>query len=151
MSSVKDFTDVFSLGCLGLPQAATCTFSSDNLTLPAGGSSTVSLTVDTGDPLLGGTSARNEPSSGANRILACFLPGGLLLGLVSLRVRRVRALGLLRGLLLLLCAAGVMTGLSGCGSLQVNGTPAGSYSFQITAHGQTGIIQSFTVTMTITQ
>jgi sugar lactone lactonase YvrE len=57
LTSVRNFTDAFVLGCSGLPQFATCSFSQDKTNLPAGGSQSVTLTVDTGDPLLGGTQA----------------------------------------------------------------------------------------------
>ena len=57
LTSVKNFTDSFAFGCLGLPQDATCTFSKDKADLPAGGVQSVTLTVDTGLPLLSGSQA----------------------------------------------------------------------------------------------
>ena len=58
----------------------------------------------------------------------------------------------LTGLLMLLLLVGLSSGLSGCGGLQVNGTPAGTYVFQVTATGTgTGVTHSMDVTLTVTQ
>jgi hypothetical protein len=58
----------------------------------------------------------------------------------------------LTGLLMLLLLAGVTAGLSGCSGLQINGTPPGTYVFQITATGTgTGVTQTTDVTLTVTQ
>lgn len=152
LTSTSNVSDTFSLGCLGLPPGATCTFSNNNPTLPAGGTSTISLAVDSGTPLQSGTQAYNEPSTTHPlRIFAGFLPGGLLLCLLSLGVRYRKGAQSLRNFLLLLSLAGVISSLSGCGTIQINGTSPGTYNFQVTAHGQSGSTQSVGVTMTITQ
>lgn len=157
LASVSGFSDMLSLGCLGLPKGTTCTFAKDQIALPANGSQTVSLTIDTATPLGAGAQASNSPAAGpstggASRplVLACFLPGGLLLGLLGWKARgRMKPLACL---LLLFVVAGLTFGLSGCGSLQVNGTPPGSYSFQVTAAAQsTGTVESQTMTMTVKQ
>ena len=153
IASLKDFTDTLSLGCLGLPTAATCTFSKDQMVLTAGGTMNVSLTVDTGNPLLAGTQAKNDApkdlnGGGSKLALVCFLPGGLLLGLVGMRFRKVRGVG---GLLLLLVLAGISAVLTGCGTVNQIGTPAGIYNFNVSATGKTGISQTLPITMTVTQ
>ncbi|MBB5055739.1 sugar lactone lactonase YvrE [Granulicella aggregans] len=154
LSSLKGFTDTISLGCLGLPLAATCTFSTDQFMLTPGGMQSVQLTVDTGNPLLAGAQAKNEApgaigSSATKLIAACFLPGGLLLGLVGMRFRRLRSFG---GLLMLcLLLAGMSTALTGCGTIKLTSTPPGVYNFAITATGKTGVSQSIPVTMTVTK
>jgi hypothetical protein len=153
IASEKQFSDTLSLGCLGLPQAASCSFSSNQMLLTAGGTDIVTLTVDTGDPLLAGSQAKFEhpatiPGSGTKLVLAFLLPGGLLLGFVGMRFRRLRGFG---GLLLLLCLAGVSTLLSGCGTVNEIGTPAGTYTFSISATGKTGVTQTLPVTMKVTQ
>lgn len=148
LTSVQNFTDSFVLGCLGLPKNATCTFSQDKTNLPAGGAKSVTLMVDTGTPLLGGTQAHYDDSSGPKVIFACMLPGSLALCFLGFRVRRVR---LVSGLLLLSGISVVTAGLSGCGSIQNSGTPPGTYSFLVTATGQTGVSQFTTMTMTITK
>jgi hypothetical protein len=45
----------------------------------------------------------------------------------------------------------MISGLSGCGSIENNGTPAGTYNFFVTATGKTGISQFVSLNMTITK
>jgi hypothetical protein len=151
ITSLNNFTDTLDLGCLGLPFAATCTFSTDQAALAAGGQQVIQVVVDTGSPLTAGSVARLERSGPRSLAALCFLPGGALLGLVFLRGRRRMRAGL-GGLLMLLLLAGLSVGLSGCSGLNVNGTPAGNYVFQVTATGTgTGVTQSMDVTLTVTQ
>jgi sugar lactone lactonase YvrE len=147
LTSVRNFTDTFALGCSGLPQDATCNFSQDKTNLLSGGSQSVTLTVDTGDPLLGGTQAHNDGVPEKKIIFACLLPGSLAFGFLAFRLRRVRWAG---GLLLIVVLA-MTSMLSGCGSIQNSGTAPGTYNFLVTATGQTGVQQFVTMTMTITK
>lgn len=147
LTSVKGFTDSFSLGCLGLPKNATCTFSEDQTELPAGGMQTVSLTVDTGSPLLSGSQARNESHS-ATSTFACSIPGFIALGLLGLRTRRFRRIS---RLLVLSGLCAMISGLFGCGSIENNGTSPGIYNFFVTATGKTGVSQFANLNMTITK
>ena len=157
IQSVQNFSDTLQFGCLGLPQAATCTFSSTSMALAANGGGTVQLIIDTGDPLGAGAQAalaRPGMRPGADRTaLLCFLPGGLLAGIALFRLRRRSNWRNGLGLLIVLLAAVVGTlGVSGCSGLQVNGTPAGTYQFKVTAAGQgTGVTQSQVMTLTVTQ
>jgi hypothetical protein len=154
LSSVSGFTDVMLLGCLGLPFAATCTFSSDHPALAADGAQTIQMVIDTGSPLTAGGQAsatrvipnHRELSSGA---LLSFMPLGAVFGLLLFRARSRRQLG---GLLLLLCFTGMTLGLSGCGALYVNGTPPGTYMFKVIASGEkTGVTQSQNIVLTVAQ
>ena len=148
LTSIQNFTDVLSLGCVGLPRAATCTFTSDQVSLPANGKQTISLTIDTGSPLTAGSVARVEEIS-SSRIALCFLPGGLILALSFRRLRRANKL--MSGLLLALLFTGAMA-ITGCGGLDVHGTPAGTYTFNVTAIGaKTAVTQSAPMTLTVTQ
>jgi hypothetical protein len=147
LTSVKGFTDSFSLGCLGLPKNATCTFSEDQTQLPAGGIRTVSVTVDTGSPLLGGTQARIESYS-IRSIVACSIPAFFAFGLLGFRAKRLRLIG---RLLVLSGVCAMISGLSGCGSIESNGTPPGTYNFIVTATGRTGVSQFVSLNMTITK
>jgi hypothetical protein len=147
LTSVKNFTDTLVLGCSGLPQYATCSFSQDKTNLPAGGSLSVNLTVDTGNPLLGGTQAHYDGVPKAKIAFACLFPGSLAFGLLAFRLRRTRWAG---GLLLVVVLA-MTAALSGCGSIQNSGTPPGTYNFLVTATGQTGASEFVNMTMTITQ
>jgi hypothetical protein len=148
VTSIQNFTDLLSLGCVGLPRAATCTFTSDQVSLDANGHQTISLTIDTGSPLTAGSIAKADVPS-ASGIALCFLPGGLIVGLTLLRSRRGHKL--LSGLLLALLFTGAMA-MSGCGGLDVHGTPAGTYTFNVTAIGaKTAATQSAPMTLTVTQ
>jgi hypothetical protein len=148
LASTGGFTDVLALGCVGLPQAATCTFSTDHSSLAANGQQTVSLTIDTGSPLIAGGLASNKTRLSRNTAL-CILPGGLLLAFSFARSRRRRQM--LSGLLAMLVFA-ISMAVSGCGTLQVNGTPVGSYTFNVTAIGsKTAATQSAPIALTVTQ
>jgi hypothetical protein len=148
LTSVRNFTGSFSLGCLGLPQNATCTFSKDKTDLAAGGAQSIDVTVDTGSPLLGGTQARYESQSSSKVAFACLLPGCLVFGFLTLQVRRFRLIGIL---LLVVGIFGFTSGLAGCGSIESEGTPPGTYDFMISATGPTGVSQFVNMTMTITK
>jgi hypothetical protein len=147
LTSVRSFTDTFSFGCLGLPQDTTCTFSKDKANLPSGGVQSVTLTVDTGHPLLSGTQASNEQHSNSSIAFACLFPGSLAFCFLAFRLRRVR---LVSGLLLFVGIIAMTSGLSGCGTIQNSGTPPGTYNFMVSATGQTGVSQYVEMTMTVT-
>ena len=150
ITSAQGFTDTLALGCLGLPFAATCTFSTDRPTLAANATQTVTIVLDTGSPLLAGpvATAKNSAPRSTSTTLLCFMPLGGLLGLLLYRPRSRR---LVSGLLMLLCGIILSFGLSGCG-LNVNSTPPGSYTFKMTAAGvNSGATQSADVVLTVTQ
>jgi hypothetical protein len=148
LQSLAGFTDAMSMGCLGLPSGASCTFSSTQVNLAAGGTQTVQVTLDTSDPLTAGGQAKLETKD-TSMTLACGLPVGVLFGLLLWGARRNRkAIG---GLLMLALTL-LTVGLSGCGALQINGVAPGTYSVQVFATGsKTGITQSATITLTVTQ
>ena len=146
MTSVKDFTDTMQFGCLGLPYAATCTFSKTSAKLDANGTLSVQLTVDTGDPLGSGENVAANAVFRSNGVVLAFLPMGLLAGFALVRGRR-KALPIL---LLAFFALLVTAGITGCSGLTTAGTPAGTYAFKVTASGMgTGATQSQTMTLTV--
>ncbi len=125
------------LGCGGLPAEATCTFSQQSVDLPGGAGKTLSVVLDTGNPLGSGSSAKLSRSAGSgSQVVACALPAGfLLLTLVGWRRRAMSAVRLCIGLL----ALSTITMLSGCSSsLDVKTTAAGSYDVQIFASNAAG-------------
>jgi large repetitive protein len=151
LTSMNGFTDKMDLGCLGLPFAATCTFAQDQVALSANGVQTIQVVVDTGSPLTAGSQASLEQHGAGSLATMCILPGGALLGLAFWRGRRKMRASLV-GVLMLLLLAGLSAGLSGCGGLHINGTPPGTYVFQVSATGLgTGVTQAIDVTMTVTQ
>jgi hypothetical protein len=144
--SIKGFNDTIQLGCLGLPFAATCTFSSPQVKLAADGTTNVTLTVDTGDPLGIGAQAKEQRPTRGTVPLLCVFPAALIAGL-SMRRRRLYKI-----LLLAIGCISLTLTLSGCAGLQGNGTPPGSYTFKVTASGQgSGATQSQVLTLTVTQ
>jgi len=111
----------------------------------------VQVVVDTGSPLTAGSQAKLEQHGVGSLAAICLLPGGALHGLFFSNRRRGKR-NRLPALLMLLLLAGLTAGLSGCAGLQINGTPAGTYVFQVTATGTgTGVTQSIDVTLTVTQ
>ena len=146
INSPNNFADNLEFGCLGLPYAATCTFSKTTAQLNAGGSVQVQLTIDTGNPLGAGasTTAANRTNS---TVLFAWLPGSLLAGFALFRSRRKMKLG---ALMVVVLGLGMTLTSTGCGSIQVNSTPAGNYTFQVTARGQnTGVAESQTITLNV--
>jgi sugar lactone lactonase YvrE len=146
MASQQSFTDTLQFGCLGLPFAATCTFSTPQMLLKANGTGTAQLTIDTGDPLgAGGTASRRTTSS--STVFLCLFPCLLAIGLGAGR-RRIHKTSTL---LLLVCAAVMTLSAAGCSGLQIHGTPAGTYVFKVTASGvNTGVTISQDMTLTVT-
>jgi len=143
LTSISGFGDTLNLGCLGLPYAATCTFSKTQVVLPANGTVSVQLTVDTGNPL--GAGGQASLRSSGSRALFALLPLGALLGFGLRRRKRLMTLALV------LCAAVLTLSATGCGGLQVNGTEPGTYTFNVTAVGQgTGVTASQLLTLTVT-
>ncbi|HEY8310243.1 MAG TPA: Ig-like domain-containing protein, partial [Gemmatimonadaceae bacterium] len=143
LESIAGFNDTIQLGCLGLPFAATCTFSAPQTKLAAGGSTNVQLTIDTGDPLGMGAQTSAKVRSSGHGVLLCGVPAVLLISL--LRRRRKLAYAWLS----LVCVAFMV---SGCSGLHGASTPPGTYTFKVTASGQgSGATQSQVVTLTVTQ
>jgi sugar lactone lactonase YvrE len=141
------FSDTIKLGCVGLPYAATCTFDHDSILLPANGSVTVKVNIDTGAPLTSGgqATASAETSHGSSAL--ALLPAGGVLALLAFGRRRRH----IPALLLLLLAAALMP-VIGCGTITQKSTPAGSYTLAISAVGQgTGVTLSQGMSMTVTQ
>jgi sugar lactone lactonase YvrE len=146
LTSLQGFSDKLQLGCLGLPFAATCTFSTPQASLAANGKATVQLVVDTGDPLGAGATATIQRRSSSG-VLLCLLPCLLGIGFGARR-RKFK----MSGLLLVLCMAAITLATAGCSGLQMNGTPPGTYTFKVTAAGVgTGATVSEMVTLTVTQ
>jgi hypothetical protein len=144
-TSLKGFSDTLELGCLGLPFAATCTFSTPQVDLVANGSASVQLVLDTGNPLGAGATAKLEGKKSSG-VLLCMLPCLLGVGF-GVRRRRLRA-----GASLLFLGLFAMTiSVVGCSGLHMSGTPPGTYTFKVTASGKgSGTTLSQPVTLTVT-
>lgn len=148
-SAANNFTDTLALGCLELPEEATCTFSTTKVALAANGSQIVQLTLDTGTPLGAGPKASVERDHASQIVEAgMMLPLALGMGFLLFRRRRGHRLTALLSLLMLLA---VGFGMSGCGNtLDVTTTPAGNYTVRIMASGaNTGASQVGDLSVTV--
>ena len=95
LTSNGSFTDTIGLGCASLPAGVFCHFSNASVKLTPGLSASVQLTIDTNNPLGGGSSAMNRPAGGSKISLAgLFLPLSALFGFVFWRLRK-RSAGIL--------------------------------------------------------
>jgi hypothetical protein len=149
VSSNNNFADTIGLGCSSVPFAVNCHFSSNTINLAAGGSQTIQLTIDTNNPLSGGTTAMNA-SKGSSSLAGLFFPASLVFGIVCWRFRRKNAVVLTALLVLLFSGATLATGCSG-GFSQSTAAP-GTYSIQVTGVGANSNITHYgTVTLTITK
>ena len=155
IGSVKGFSDTIALGCLGLPQEGTCTFTPSQLKLAANGTATASLLVDTGDPLGAGTGAaarsNTRPLRPGGDTFLCFLPFGLFLGLLA--GKKGRAARQRLGMMCMLAVAiAFAVGVSGCGGLNTTGTAPGTYTIKVVGTAQgSGITETQTITLVVTQ
>jgi large repetitive protein len=152
LASTDGFTDQLGLGCASLPASVTCSFSKDTVTLPANGTATVQLTVDTASPLTSGGSAKNAMPAGPSPTLvaAWIFPGSAVFGLIFWRFRRKYS-GLFCALLVTVLS-GAAFAITGCGGLTTSGAQPGTYTFQVTADGvKTGMNHSINVTLKINQ
>jgi hypothetical protein len=152
LASTDGFTDDLGLGCASLPASVTCSFSKDTVNLPANGTATIQLTVDTASPLTSGGSAKNvtpgRPSP--TLVTAWIFPGSAVFGLFFWRFRR-RYSGLFYAAMVILLSSAAFT-ITGCGGLTTSGAQPGTYTFQVTADGvKTGMNHSVNVTLTINQ
>jgi len=134
LTSNGSFADTIGLGCASLPAGVTCHFSSPSVKLTAGSSASVQLTIDTNNPLSGGSSAANTRTGSAKFSLAgLFLPLSLGFGLLFWRFRRRNARLITMAMALVLSAAMLLT--TGCNSFSINTAAPGNYTVQVTGTG----------------
>ena len=157
VASVAGFTDTIGLGCGSLPALVTCHFSAVTVDLKEGAQQKVQLTIDTNNPLSGGSSASIAPKGGGFYLAGVFLPLSAVFGFVLWRQRKRYGSLLTVGrsawtaaLLLILTGAALMA--TGCGGFtQASATP-GTYTIQVIGAGTTtNITESQNITLTITK
>jgi hypothetical protein len=153
-TSIGGFTDTLGLGCASLPSAVTCHFSNPSVVLAADGTQTAQVTIDTNNPLSGGTTAMNAQAGNRGAYLAGLsilsLPITALFGLVLWRFRKGH--GQVFSVLILLVVSAAAMLVNGCsGFAQATASP-GAYTIQITATGvNSDVIHYQNVTLTITK
>jgi hypothetical protein len=132
----------------------TCHFSNPSVVLAAGGTQTAQVTIDTNNPLSGGSTAMN--SHGVNRgaylagLSVLTLPITAFFGLILWRFRKGHGPVFSVLIFLVLSAAAML--VNGCsGFTQATAAP-GTYTIQITATGvNSDVIHYQNVTLTITK
>jgi hypothetical protein len=151
LGSQDGFADKMALGCDSLPYSVTCNFGSNDVTLNANGTASLTLTVDTNSPLASGSQAKNEnPFGNSGMLAACVFPGAALFGFAFWRFRK--NVMVLRALVVVAVLAGTTFLMTGCGGFSLNSAKAGNYVIQVTATGQqTGITHVANLTVTVTQ
>jgi hypothetical protein len=119
--------------------------------LTAGSTASVQLTIDTNNPLSGGSSAMNRPAGGSKFSLAgLFLPFSVLFGFVFWRLRRKSAGIFTMALVMVLSAAALLA--TGCSSYSANTATPGNYVIQVTGTGATSDVEQYqNVSLTITK
>jgi len=151
LTSIDGFTDTIGLGCASLPAGINCHFSTPAAILPANGAKTVALTIDTNNPLGGGSSAMNvRPGSSGFSLAGVYLPLSVLFGGIFWRFRRRYTKLMTLALALLL--GGASLAVSGCSGFSQMSASPGTYVIQVTGIGATSNITHFqNVTLTITK
>ncbi len=151
LNSNGTFADTIGLGCASLPAGVFCHFSSPSVKLTADGSASVQLTIDTNNPLSGGSSAMNRPAGGPKFSLAgLFLPISVFFGFVFWRLRRRNARMLTMAMALVLSSAALLA--TGCSSFTVNTAAPGNYVIQVTGTGASTNAQQYqSLSLTITK
>ncbi len=151
LASTGSSTDTVDLGCASLPPVVNCHFASVSLNLPAGGTVSTQLTIDTNNPLSGGTTAMDRRSGVEKFSLSgLFLPIGLGFGGIFWRLRQRNRGIFTTALILVLTAAAFVA--SGCNSFSQAGAAPGTYVIQVTGTGTTtNVIEYQNVTLNITK
>ncbi len=151
LTSEGGFTDTVAFGCLGLPAGVNCHFSSPSVILPANGTATAELTIDTNSPLTGGSTAMNRRAGSERVVLAgLLLPFSVLFGFIFRRSRRRMAS--LLAMVLLFALSGLALVASGCSGISTTSAPPGTFTIQVVASGTTtGVVETQNVALTITQ
>lgn len=144
------YSDTIGLGCSSLPLGVNCQFSANNVALTANGSATVQLTIDTNNPLGGGSTAMNvSPARRGLALAGIFLPFGLFFGCIIRRSRK-RIPALLMGLLALVVLGPLFA--TGCGGLTQSSATPGTYVFEVTGVGvNSSVAHDQAVNLTITK
>jgi large repetitive protein len=152
LTSVGGFSDTIGLGCASLPAAVNCHFSSISEALKVSGVDKVQLTIDTNNPLSGGTTAANSHTGGQAKYLAgVFFPFAGLFGWLFWKRRRRHTILFHAGLLFLFTSSAALL-VTGCGGFTQNSAAPGTYVIQITGAGvNSNVTESQNITLNITK
>lgn len=146
------YSDMIGLGCSTLPAGINCHFSTNTIDLKSGQSQTIQLTVDSNNPLSGGSSAMNTRKGATGLALAgLFLPVGLFFGFAFRRFRRHHS-AIFTAIIVMLLASGALL-MAGCsGGFTQSSAKPGTYVFQVTGLGVNSNVAHYqAVNLTITK
>ena len=149
LTSNNGYIDNIGLGCASLPALVTCHFASVTTGLAANASATVQLTIDTNDPLSGGTVGMNSEKR-SMELAGLLFPCALLFGGIFWRWRRRNAWIL--STVLVLLGSGALLLVSGCSGITQKSAAPGTYVIQVIGVGESSDISHYqNVTLNITQ
>lgn len=145
------YSDTIGLGCSTLPAGINCHFSSITVDVKSGQTQTVQLTIDSNNPLSGGSSAMNLSEGKSGLALAgLFLPVGIFFGFAFRRFRKRQSVLFTAVLAILASGALLISGCSG-GFTQSSAKP-GDYVIQVTGLGVNSNVAHYQpVSLTITK
>jgi Bacterial Ig-like domain (group 3)/NHL repeat len=150
LASLGNFTDTIGLGCASLPAGVTCHFSAVNVKLPANGTASAQLTIDTNNPLSGGASAMNTTAKSSAEMAGLFLPLSVFFGWLFWRMRRRNA-SVWSLILVLALSAGALFA-TGCSGFSMGSAAPGTYTIQVVGTGTgSNVVHYQNETVTITQ
>jgi hypothetical protein len=150
LTSVEGFSDTIGLGCASLPAGVNCHFSSPTVALGSNTTAAAQLTIDTNNPLGGGTSASISSHTRARPFLAgLLLPVCAVFCILFARLRRSSFASLLiHAAFALACTLS----LTACNAFTQASASPGTYVIQVTGTGgHSNITQYQNVTIHITK
>jgi sugar lactone lactonase YvrE len=149
--SFDNFSDAIGLGCGSLPTGVTCHFPSASVTLKANGTQTIQLTIDTNNPLTGGSSSASRFTSNPRYLLAGLcLPPGLFCCCLILGFRKKHWECHMAPLLASLAVCVLL--VTGCTSFKQASATPGTYVIQVNGTGVNSDLSHFSnVTLNITK
>ena len=151
LTSSGGFSDTIAMGCGGLPVGITCHFSPSSVKVPANGTGSTQLTIDTNSPLTGGLSASNKiPGKRGIAMAGLLLPISALFGWLFWRLRERYAGSFMLGIVLLLSLAALL--VTGCSGISYASAAPGTYVIEVTGVGSgSNVIHFGTITVTVTK
>jgi hypothetical protein len=151
LTSISGFADTINLGCSGLPHGANCNFSNAAMPLGANATVTAQLTIDTNNPLGGGSSAMNtQQAKRGVKQGGLFIPFSIVMGWIVWRFRNRNASVWTTALFILLSGAAMLA--TSCGGFTQSSVAQGTYTIQVFGVGVASNVSEYQdINLTITQ
>jgi hypothetical protein len=151
VGSVDSFADTIGLGCGSLPAGVTCHFSSVSVALAANSTQTVQLTIDTNDPLTGGTTAMHAGPTGRKPLTAALsFPWAVFFGCLLVRFRKRHGRVFTLSIAVISACASLL--FTGCTTFTQSSAAPGTYVIQVNGTGIDSNLSHYqNVTLNITK